>query len=66
MIARQWLELWIQEGQQKWQGHRTVAVKLNNMRLIAAYQPLWDYGPIEMENFRKEIEDQLLQTNHLD
>ena len=56
------LQQWIDGGQRKSFGKRTVSVEIDVIKLIAVYQPLWDNGALGIDTYRKELEDELART----
>ena len=56
------LQQWIDGGQRKSFGKRTVSVEIDVIKLIAVYQSLWDNGALGIDTYRKELEDELART----
>ena len=59
-----WKQRWIDEGQKKCWGERVTSVTVAHLRLVAVYQPLWQYGEETMEIYRKELEEQVTTSTH--
>ena len=59
------LERWTNQGQKKWMLERTTAVAVNNMRLVAVYQPIWSggQGQEHIKQNRTEVEEQIGSGN---
>ena len=59
------LEKWTNQGQKKWLSERTAAVVVDNMRLVAVYQPVWSggQGQESIEQYRAEVEEQIGRSN---
>ena len=45
-------------------GDRVVSVRIGVLR--AAYQPLWKYGNMQMEQYRQELEEKLQRARRDD
>ena len=48
MLSREWAIRWQKEGEIKEWGDRVVSVGIGDLVLMAAYQPLWKYGHIQV------------------
>ena len=59
MLSREWAIRWQREGEIKEWGDRVVNVRIGDLVLMAAYQPLWKYGNMQMEQYRQELEERL-------
>ena len=55
---------WIDEGHKKCWGERVTSVTVAHLRLVARYQPLWQYGEETMEIYRRELEEQVTTSTH--
>ena len=53
------LNVWVNEGQQKWYSERVTTVVLGGMRLMAVYQPSIGMDEMAMEVMREEVERQI-------
>ena len=53
------LDKWIEEGQNKWFEPRATTVTVGEFRLVAVYQPLWQQGAEEIEEYRHQVENQV-------
>ena len=55
------LRAWIMEGQRKWFTERTMALTLENMRMISVYQPQSAHNNNQeaIEEYRREVEIQM-------
>ena len=62
MLSREWAIGWQKEGEIKEWGDRVVSVRIGDLVLMAAYQPLWKYGNIQIEQYRHELEEKLQRT----
>ena len=56
------LHSWVQDGQRVEDGERTTTIITEQMRIISGYQPLWSNGEKRIEDFRRELENQLAKT----
>ena len=59
LLGGAWKQRWIDEGQNKCWGARVTSVTVAHFRLVAGYQPLWQYGEGTMEIYRRELEEQV-------
>jgi len=66
MLSREWAIRWQREGEIKEWGDRVVSVRIGDLVLMAAYQPLWKYGTIQIERYRQELEEKLQRTRRDD
>ena len=66
MIRREWAIRWQREGEIKERGDRVVSVRIGDLVLMAAYQPLWKYGNMQMEQYRQVLEEKLQRTRRDD
>ena len=41
-------------------------MRIGDLLLMAAYQPLWKYGNIQIEQYRQELEEKLQRTRRDD
>ena len=66
LLSGESLTKWTQQGQQKWYSERTTAVKIDNMRLIAVYQPVWTGGQglDTIEQYRVQVEEQINRSDN--
>ena len=55
------LRSWVQDGQRVEHGERTTTIITEQMK-ISGYQPLWSNGEERIEDFRRELENQLAKT----
>ena len=62
MLSREWAIRWQKEGEIKEWGDRVVSVRIGDLVLMAAYQPLWKYGNIQLEQYRQELEEKPQRT----
>ena len=53
------LQMWVEEGQQKWYSERVATVVFGGMRLVSVYQPIWGMNEEAMGEYRAEVERQL-------
>ena len=63
ILRKEALEEWMSGNQRKWFSRRTVAVKINNIKLVAAYQPTTRANREEIEEYRFEMENHLSTSN---
>ena len=66
MLSREWAIRWQKDGEIKEWGDRVVSVRIGDLVLMAAYQPLWKYGNIQVEQCRQELEEKLQRTRRDD
>ena len=66
MLSREWAIRWQREGEIKEWGDRVVSVRIGDLVLMAAYQPLWKYGNMQIEQYRQELEEKLQRTRRDD
>jgi hypothetical protein len=63
-MNREWANMWQEEGSQRWMRDRVATVKVNNLRLVSVYQPLWHYGEKEVYRCRRDIEKRIHLSNN--
>ena len=56
-LSRELAIRWQRVGEIKEWGDRVVSLRIGD--LMAAYQPLWKYGNMQMEQYRQELEEKL-------
>ena len=59
LLGGAWKQRWIDEGQKNCWGERVTSATVAHLRLVAGYQPLWQYGEETMEIYRRELEEQV-------
>ena len=62
LLSGAMLERWVEEGENKSFEERVTVVTVMGMRLMAVYQPIWQRGNIEVENFRHQVHNQIAAT----
>ena len=50
-----WATDWREQGYVREYGNRCCSVEVNNLKLVAIYQPLWNTDPKEFEEYREEL-----------
>ena len=63
LLNKEWATKWQEDGSKRWLGERVTTVSIGDFRFVSVYQPLWQYGPEEMDKCRHEIEEQILLNN---
>ena len=56
-----WATDWRKQGNRASQGNRSTAVTVNNVTLIATYQPLWSGDLAVISAYREELNSQIMQ-----
>ena len=59
LLEGAWKQRWIDEGQKKCWDERVTSVTVAHLRLVAAYQPLWQYGEETIKIYRRELEEKV-------
>ena len=63
ILRGEMLNRWIEGKQVKIFSEITTSIKIGKLRLISAYQPLWEHGREEIELFRSHLENELTSSN---
>ena len=64
LLRGAWKQRSIDEGQKKCWGERVTSVTVAHFRLVAGYQPLWQYGEETMEIYRRELVEKVTTSTN--